>query len=258
LRTKGCLLLAGLLLWGLALAQRLAVIGDWGADSPHRPKIAASMRAAHAAKPFEAILTLGDNFYPRGKPVQRFVDELPKVHIYPTFGNHDVPALEAQFRLFGVDRTYYSVRLGDLEVFVLYSEHFDAAQKAWLEGALAASSAPWKIVTLHRPLYSSGVYGGNRSLRQAIEPLLTRYKVSLVLAGHEHDYERSVAKGITHIVAGGGGAWLRGFGLIRPESQFRQETPNYLVLEATPTQLTVTAYSEKNLVIDQTVLKPPL
>ncbi|MER3482815.1 MAG: acid phosphatase [Meiothermus sp.] len=249
------LLLVGVLLSGLASAQRLAVIGDWGAASPHRPKIAASMRAAHEAKPFAAVVTLGDNFYPKGEPVQAWVDELPKVRIYPTFGNHDVTALLPQFKLFGVDRTYYTVRLGDVELFVLYSEHFDVAQKAWLEAALGASTAPWKVVTLHQPLYSSGIHGGNRALRQAIEPLLTRYKVNLVLTGHDHDYERLTAKGITHIVSGGGGAYLRGFLITRPESEFRRETPNYLVLEVTPEQLTITAYNEKNIQIDQAVLK---
>ncbi|MCL6526765.1 MAG: metallophosphoesterase [Thermaceae bacterium] len=243
------------MLWGLASAQRLAAIGDWGAESAHRSQIAASMRAAHAAKPFEALLTLGDNFYPSGQPVQRYVDELPKVRIYPVFGNHDVPALEAQFRLFGVDRTYYTVRLGNLEIFVLYSEHFDPTQKRWLEGALAASTAPWKVVALHRPLYSSGMHGGSRSLRQALEPLLSQYKVRLVLSGHDHDYERSTVRGITYIVSGGGGASLRGFKRIHAHSQVHQETPNYLGLEATPTQLTVTAYNEANLPIDQVVLK---
>jgi len=244
-----------MVLGSLALAQRIAVLGDWGADSPFRPQIAAAMRATHQQKPLEAIVTLGDNFYPSGVPVRRFVDDLPKLRIYPTFGNHDISALEAQFKLFGLDRTYYNVTLGNIEFFVLYSEGFDMAQRAWLESALRASSAPWKVVTLHRPLYSSGLYGGSHTLRQALEPLLTKYQVNLVLAGHEHDYERSQAKGITHIVSGGGGAWLRGFIFIRPQSKFHQETHSYLVLEATPEQLSITAYNAKNNIIDQTMLQ---
>lgn len=244
-----------LLLGSLGWAQRIAVIGDWGAESPHRPRIAAAMRESHQSKPFEFILTLGDNFYPLGEPVQRFVDDLPKLKIYPTFGNHDVPQLGAQLKLFGTDRTYYSIKTGEIEVFVLYSENFTTAQREWLASALKASSARWKIVALHRPLYSSGLHGGARALRQSLEPLLTQYRVELVLAGHDHDYERLEAKGIAHIVAGGGGAYLRDFFLVQPQSQVRKVSPNYLIIEASPEKLTVTAFNDKNDVLDKLELK---
>lgn len=245
-----------LLLWLSlsALAQRIGVIGDWGAESPHRALIAEAMRKSHELKPLDALLTLGDNFYPRGEPIQKFYDELPRVRIYPTFGNHDVPAITKQLKLFGAERPYYSVRLEQLELFVLYSEEFTPQQRKWLEGALAASSATWKVVALHRPLYSSGVHGGNRSLRVAIEPLLRQYKVPLLLAGHDHDYERLEARGTVHIVAGGGGAYLRDFLLAQPESKVRKVSPNYLILEASPERLIITAYNEKNQVIDRVEL----
>ncbi|GIW25173.1 metallophosphoesterase [Meiothermus sp.] len=246
------------LVFGLSLsafAQRLAVIGDWGAESPHRPLVAAAMREQHNQNPLDALLTVGDNFYPRGEPVPRYVQDLPPVRIYPAFGNHDVPALDKQLELFKVERPYYTVRLENIEVFVLYSEDFGQAQRRWLEAVLKASKAPWKIVTIHRPLYSSGLHGGARSLRQALEPLLTRYQVDLVLAGHEHSYERLEAQGIVHITAGGGGAWLRGFLSVRPQSKVRLQSPHYLILEATAERLRMVAYSEKNTAIDQVELK---
>lgn len=238
-----------------AHAQRLAVIGDWGAESPHRPLIAGAMNEQHRQKPFAALLTVGDNFYPRGEPVLRFVEDLPPVRFYPAFGNHDVPALSKQLELFKVERPYYTVRLENIEVFVVYSEDFSHTQRRWLEAALKASKAPWKIITLHRPLYSSGLHGGARSLRQALEPLLTQYRVSLVLAGHEHSYERLEAQGIVHIVTGGGGAWLRGFMSVRPQSKLRIKSPNYLILEATAERLLIVAYDEKNTAIDQVEIK---
>lgn len=238
-----------------AFAQRLAVIGDWGAESPHRPLIAGAMNEQHRQKPLNALLTVGDNFYPLGEPILRYVGELPPVRIYPAFGNHDVPALGKQLELFKVEGPYYTVQLENLEVFVVYSEDFGQAQRRWLESALKASKAPWKIVTLHRPLYSSGLHGGARSLRQTLEPLLTRYRVSLVLAGHEHSYERLEANGIVHIVTGGGGAWLRGFMSVRPQSKVRLKSPNFLILEATAEQLRVVAYNEKNTAIDQVEIK---
>ncbi|GEM83763.1 MAG: acid phosphatase [Meiothermus sp.] len=238
-----------------AFAQRLAVIGDWGAESPHRPLIAGAMNEQHRQNPLEALLTVGDNFYPSGEPILRYLEDLPPVRIYPAFGNHDVPALGKQLELFRVERPYYTVRLENIEVFVLYSEDFSQAQRRWLEAALRASRAPWKIVALHRPLYSSGLHGGARSLRQTLEPLLTQYRVPLVLAGHEHNYERLEAKGIIHIVTGGGGAWLRSFVSVRPQSKVRLKSPHYLVLEATAEQLRVVAYNEKNTTIDRVEIK---
>ncbi|ADH64209.1 metallophosphoesterase [Allomeiothermus silvanus DSM 9946] len=239
-------------LLGLAFAQRIGVIGDWGADSPHRPQIA---QALHQKEPLEALLTLGDNFYPRGEPLQRFVDELPRVKIYPAFGNHDMPALEQQLRLFGVEQPYYTVQLGEVQIFIVYSEVFTTQQRAWLESALKTSQACWKVVALHRPLYSSGFHGGNRSLRQSLEPLLLRYGVRLVLAGHDHDYERLEARGIVHLVAGGGGAYLRDFRSAVPQSKVRRVSPNFLVLEATPEKLTVTAYDQKGGVLDRVEIR---
>lgn len=248
-------LFLGLALGLPGLAQRLAVLGDWGAETPHRPLVAQALQQQHQVQPFEALLTLGDNFYPRGQPVRRYLEELPPVRIYPAFGNHDVPALTKQLELFRVEGPYYAFRLENLEVFVVYSEHFSQAQRRWLEAALKASKAPWKIVALHRPLYSSGLHGGARSLRQSIEPLLIQYRVPLVLAGHEHSYERLEARGVVHIVAGGGGAWLRDFRVVQPQSKVRLKSPNYLILEASIERLLITAYNERNEVIDRVELK---
>ena len=69
------------------------------------------------------------------------------------------------FTLPGNER-YYHFQWGLLEVFCLDSEIWepdgidvDSAQAAWLRGALAASTATWKLVALHTPPYSSGGHG---------------------------------------------------------------------------------------------------
>lgn len=238
-----------------SFGQRIGIIGDWGAVSPHRPLIAKSMREIHAEAPFAAIVTLGDNFYPSGVPVAQFVKDLPAVKIYPTFGNHDISSIAKQFSTFGVDQTYYNKRIGTTEFFILNSENFTKGQKNWLEGALSKSTATWKIVTIHRPLYTSGMHGGSRSLRASIEPLLKKYRVDLVLAGHDHDYERLKIGNITHFVSGGGGAYLRSFLAVKPGSQFRKVTPNFLVIEASEKSLIVQAFDEKKIIFDSLELK---
>jgi 3',5'-cyclic AMP phosphodiesterase CpdA len=77
----------------------------------------------------------------------------------------------------------------------------------WLEKELKSSSDDWKIVAFHHPLYSSGGrHGSDVRLRETLEPLFIKYNVSLVLAGHDHFYERIKPQhGIAYFVTGSGG-----------------------------------------------------
>ena len=81
----------------------------------------------------------------------------------------------------------------------------DSGQLEWLDDALASSTSQWKVVCLHHPLYSSGRNGSTPGLADALEPVLAAHHVDLVLAGHDHHYERTAPiRGITHVVSGGG------------------------------------------------------
>ncbi|WP_261561356.1 purple acid phosphatase family protein [Frankia tisae] len=70
-------------------------------------------------------------------------------------------------------------------------------QTRWLEHTLAAARADrtidWIIVQTHQcPLSSSATgNGSDLGLRQAWLPLFDRYRVDLVVSGHDHDYERT-------------------------------------------------------------------
>ena len=71
---------------------------------------------------------------------------------------------------------------------------------------------------LHRAPYSSGgEHGSSLDVRAAFGPLFERYGVDLVLAGHEHNYERTIGIRestnpsdalVPYVVTGGGGAPL--------------------------------------------------
>ncbi|KAL4108318.1 hypothetical protein PRIC1_000036 [Phytophthora ramorum] len=74
-------------------------------------------------------------------------------------------------------------------------------QLAWVEADLKKAAAnranvPWIIVGMHRPLYDvSGCPNGipaeqNAYIQAAFEDLLIKYKVDVVLTGHQHYYER--------------------------------------------------------------------
>jgi tartrate-resistant acid phosphatase type 5 len=92
------------------------------------------------------------------------------------------------------------------------------AQVAWLDNALARSTADWKIVIGHHPVYTGKateaqaavanpehLYGGNPELIAAIDPLLQRHGVALYLNGHDHDLQH-VVHGDTHYVCTGAGS----------------------------------------------------
>jgi hypothetical protein len=69
-------------------------------------------------------------------------------------------------------------------------------QKAWLEATLhEANTDPgvdWIVVLMHQVAMSSAHFNGaDLGIRQEIMPLFDRYGVDLVLAGHEHHFERT-------------------------------------------------------------------
>ncbi|MDP9072293.1 MAG: metallophosphoesterase [Actinomycetota bacterium] len=60
-------------------------------------------------------------------------------------------------------------------------------------------------MVLHHPPYSSGKHGSTPGARERLEPILARHDVDLVLAGHDHHYERThPIDGVTYVVSGGG------------------------------------------------------
>lgn len=116
----------------------------------------------------------------------------------PVMGNgeDDFIWFERYHALKAPGRSYYAYRFGDVEFFVLDSNldrrdneqpDFRAAQRAWLETALAASTARWKVASFHHPPL------GERypKVTEDFVPLFERFGVDLVLVGHHHNYLRS-------------------------------------------------------------------
>ena len=216
------LAIAILLSWGVS-AQPLpnrpdsfqfAVIGDSGTGAPPQYEIAQLLTRFQKTSPFKTILMLGDNIYGKDTPgdfKRKF--ELPYkpllergVKFHAALGNHDSPR-EASYKLFNMDgKRYYTFKpRSGIRFFSLDSTLMDKTQLAWLEKELAESGSEWKIVYFHHPIYSSGArHGSDIALRSALEPLFVKYRVAMVLAGHDHFYERiKPQQGIHHFVVGG-------------------------------------------------------
>jgi 3',5'-cyclic AMP phosphodiesterase CpdA len=133
------------------------------------------------------------------------------VKFYAALGNHDDPT-QRFYKPFNMNgQRYYSWKAAkNVEFFALDSTFMDRTQQEWLDKALRGSSAAWKICFFHHPLYSSGMrHGSDLTLRTLLEPIFIKYKVSLVLSGHDHFYERVKSQSGIYYFVSGGAAKLR-------------------------------------------------
>ncbi len=195
---------------------RLAVVGDVGTGEAPARDVAESVAAAGRSDPFDALILLGDNVYPDGDPSRldaTVFDPYGPVldagaRLIAVLGNHDVEYGDGtdQLAALGMPGRWFRTELGPATVIALDSTRpADEAQRTWLERTLPAVAGRWTIVVLHHPPYSAGFHGSDRGVREHLVPLFERHGVDVVLAGHDHDYQRSKpVAGVTYLVSGGG------------------------------------------------------
>ena len=143
---------------------------------------------------------------------------------FHTLGNHDRYGGSTQlFERFFVHPT--SPHDGEREfvadvgcvrfVFLDYSLTAKKAktQKAWLASVLAEGNdlahISHLVVAIHHGLHSNGPHGPNAALLKAgLDDVMREHSVALVMAGHDHGYERGIVDGLRYMVIAGGGAPL--------------------------------------------------
>ena len=91
---------------------------------------------------------------------------------------------------YGNVRTYGDVLLLSLTTFELPSPIVLWKQYNWAKKILQTSQQKWKIVTMHHPVYSIARSRFNPFSRWIWNPLFEKYKVDLLLQGHDHGYGR--------------------------------------------------------------------
>lgn len=91
----------------------------------------------------------------------------------------------------GLEESCYTFVYHNLRVICLNSNDQQQKQTAWLEQVLADNTAPWVVCSFHHPIYSTGKGRDNPELRALWKPVFDRYKVDLVLQGHDHTYGRT-------------------------------------------------------------------
>ena len=110
---------------------------------------------------------------------------------------------------------------------------------AWLRAELASNQARCEVAYLHKPLFSSGMHGNQPQLREMWRTLY-EFGVDIVVAGHEHNYERFAPqdfngqfdsqRGIRQFIVGTGGTTPRPLGALRPNSEVHGSSWGVLVL----------------------------
>ncbi len=204
----------------------------------------------------------------------------------------------------------YSFDYGPAHVVVLNSNQSGNVDqpklREWVEQDLKGTAARWKLVCYHNPAFSSSSQHYTEQSVRLWHPIFEAGGVDVVFAGHVHNYQRTVpltfapsspkrdkrgrvdgvfaldrdfdgekntaARGIVHVVAGGGGATLYGPGLDKTAPLLRKEhgdnyadytakmvadRHSFVVLDASPDSLKLRAIDVAGKVFDQVTLTKP-
>lgn len=197
------------------------------------------------------VFTLGDNAYPTGSRTDFTRCYQPtwgqvRARTRPAVGNHEYGTgnADAYFDYFGAaagprGKGYYSYDAGTWHVVVLNTNCGSvpggcgrgSAQERWLRTDLAASNATCTVAMGHHPLFTSARTHPPATETRPLVQALYDAGAELLLAGHNHVYERFApqtpagrrdeTRGIREIVAGTGGAALYPFGRTAANSELR-------------------------------------
>ena len=255
-----------------------AVLGDNGSGGRNAMAVARAMAAAYQETPYGLVLLAGDISYYGSiddrwqdvfvRPYRPLIDAGVRWEL--AIGNHEITEkhspdaareIAAQLRRLGKPGTFYVAPHGPVDVFVLDSStpavtgEKATAQLAWLDDALAGSTARWKVAVLHHPVYSSGRHGSNERLRAVLEPRLASGGIDVVFTGHDHHYERThPQRGVTYFVSGGGCKLTR-VG-VSDFTAFSSSILQFLLVSVRGDEMEVRCIRDDGEVVDRVVLRP--
>ena len=247
--------------------MRFAVKGDWGDGSKNQIAVTKRMCVEYAKTPFAFTLTTGDNFYDSGTARRESYQIAEKclidlgVPYRATWGNHDTGGVSTGVVLKTPAR-WYTFVAGPIRFVMLdANQPSSRSQLTFLKSTLAAETVRPVVVAYHQGTRTAGLHAPQLVQQRLWEPLLIKYKVKLVLQGHNHLYERINHKGLTYVTTGGGG-----YSALYPCSRATaglvlcKPIHHFLMVEATPTKLGVRAIGVNGAIIDRfrITLTPPV
>jgi hypothetical protein len=190
------------------------------------------------------------------------------VPFFNTTGNHEKWAAntkaftQAPASVSG-NQGYYSFDYGDLHVVVMnYMDPGGYAvgsiQYDFIRDDLAATTKKWKIVICHSPAYVSGGHGEDPNMIALTTSVFEPRGVDLVLAGHDHFYQRNLVNGLHHLIIGSAGASLTNLPASLPAYvQLTLKSYCYGIFDLSPTSLQIKVYNETGAEIDSLLISKP-
>jgi hypothetical protein len=188
----------------------IGAAGDIACQPPY--KVGAStchhQATADLLADVDAVLPLGDLQYEDGRLsyFQKSYDPTWGAHFdktYPAVGNHEylTSGAAGYYDYFGSragprGKGYYSFKLGEWRLYAINSMCSTvggcgptSAQYRWLQAELEASTEACELAYWHHPRWSAGPHGDDTG-KAAIVSLLDAHGADVVLAGHDHSYQR--------------------------------------------------------------------
>jgi tartrate-resistant acid phosphatase type 5 len=261
-----------------AYDTRGANVGDYGYDNSKEADVA---RMIKKWKP-DYVTTVGDNNqldadgwsnFDRvvGKYYREFIGNYKGSYgagsstnrFWPAMGNHDwdgnTDQVHKDYFTLPNNERYYDVRKGSIHFFIVSSDKREpdgtsstSKQAQWIKSKMLASGAPFKVVVMHHPPYTSGTMGDNTWMRWPVRD----WGADVVLSGHEHAYERLSVDGVPHIVNGAGGTTV-GFGSTDSRSIVRNNADvGALLISANEYAMTLQYQHRSGKVIDTITIGP--
>jgi hypothetical protein len=256
------------------LAQKFASIGDYGDSGSDELAVASLVKSWEV----DFIITLGDNNYPDGEAstIDENIGQYFHRYIYPyvgsygagssdvnrffpSLGNHDWKTNPPQpyydyFELPNNER-YYDFVWGDVHFFAIDSDTDEpdgvsenSVQGQWLQNALSTSISNWNVVYFHHAPYSSS---SNHGSQEYMQWPFKEWGADVVMAAHDHTYERLIIDELPYFVNGLGGKSKYEFGQSIPGSIVRyNEKYGAMLMTANETRLTFSFFSTDKELID--------
>ncbi|MCS6920156.1 MAG: purple acid phosphatase [Fimbriimonadales bacterium] len=177
----------------------------------------------------------GDLSYANGRqPIwDTYLEQLEvlaaRVPVMVSFGNHENERIgEQRIGYIAAETRFAMPNKGQYYDFTISNARFVAfnsneresePQYQWVEQALQRArndrSIRWLIVFAHHPLYGSTQRrGNNQGMIRRFQPLFDRYRVDLVIHGHDHVYERMFPMRDNKAVVNSGNRYKQGAGVV--------------------------------------------
>jgi acid phosphatase len=231
-----------------AQTLNFVLIGDWGRwGHDHQTDVARQMGETAAAINSQFTISMGDNFYENGVASvddPQWQHSFETIYTAPSLqspwkiilGNHDYRGnVQAQLDYAHISKRwqlparYYQETLAlpdgaTADLFYLDTSPFikayigtrtnitgqdTDAQLRWLDAALGKSTADWKIVIGHHPIYTAlapepGYDHDQPDLIVRLDPILRAHNIHIYINGHDHNLQVVKVNGITYVTNGAG------------------------------------------------------